>query len=164
MLPQSLVKSFEKTVMLLIHTGRAFELINRYCKHLQPDVVSKKKDKNDHEHLVSALIDLEEVGSFATVYMDRAEQEIMLMAHTNIDTGIVSYDSVGPEYILATMFANMCKMPLHNGSTIEDVYSSFARKMVGLSCFVGCHKKMCIVLISGLASRCDQESTDQSAP
>lgn len=130
MLPSSLVKSLEHTVMLLIYTARSFEIINRYCKHFEDHIASKEQEEIDNKQLSDVMEELDDVGCTAAIFIEKAQQDIMLMAHTDVDTGVVSYDAVGPEYILATLISNLANRPLDGKEKIDQIYASFSRRLV----------------------------------
>jgi hypothetical protein len=129
-LPNSLVKALESTIMLMVYTSRAFTIINRYCSHFEQHRDSKEKEMEERDDLSEARDEADEAGCAAVLAMEKAEQDIMLMAHTDVDTGTVSYDAVGPEYILSTVMANLFNRPLYGKDHIDLVYAGFYRKLV----------------------------------
>lgn len=52
------------------------------------------------------------------------------MSYTDADTGVVSYDAVGAEYIILAVIGNLFSKLPHEKEEIEKVYASFVRKVV----------------------------------
>jgi hypothetical protein len=131
MLPKSLVNAFENAVLLLTCAAKSFPVINRCSDPMnQYSINSDSNTKKDREFLETTSIDLAYIGNRAKEYMNKAEQDVMLMAYTDIDTETVSYDSVGPEYILATIMTSLFNRPLHADEPIDLVYAGFYRRLV----------------------------------
>lgn len=130
MLPQSLVKSLESAVMMLIWTSQSLTAVNRYCNHFEEHRDSQKRKREDEARLEDARDQLDRTGVQSMLCLEKAEQDIMLMAYTDTNAGIVSYDSVGPEYILATVMTSLFNRPLYKDDEIDKVFSSFYRKLV----------------------------------
>jgi hypothetical protein len=131
MLPQSLVSAFESAVLLLVCTARSFSVINRCSDPMnQQLLLSAPKARKDRELLKSIGRDLHQIGHNAKVFIGKAEQDIMLMAHTDVDTDTVSYESVGPEYILATIMTGLFNRAVHKDESIDSMYGSFYRRLV----------------------------------
>ena len=131
-LPSSLLKAFENVTMLLVYTALSFELADKFCKRLGEHTESKEKETYHRLVLSDVRDNLDTSGSAAVLLMEKAEGDMMLMAHTGIDTGIISYDAVGPEYVLATIMANLYDHPLHKTDSIEKVYTSYYEKLVSV--------------------------------
>lgn len=74
--------------------------------------------------------ELDKAGSAAILELQKAEQDILLMARTNYHRGIVEYNDVGPEYILATIMGNLAVHPILDGTAVDGVYSMFYDRMV----------------------------------
>jgi hypothetical protein len=131
MLPQSLISAFESAVLLLTSTARSFSVINRCSDPMKQQLLARApKARKDRELLKSISKDLHQIGHHAKVFISKAEQDIMLMAHTDVDTDTVSYESVGPEYILATIMTGLFTRAVHKDESIDSMYSAFYRKLV----------------------------------
>lgn len=128
-LPMALLKALEHVVMLMMYAAVAFHLVDSYCTRLEQ---LANKDKQTHHRLLleDARDNLDVTGGATLLLMAKAEQDLMLMAHTDYDEGIVSYEAVGPEHVLATVMANLISHPLHNGQSIEKIYTSYYEKLV----------------------------------
>lgn len=129
-LPVSLVKSLEHTVMLVLYTPRAITLAERYCKHFETKFESWKQDSKHRLPLESIRDELDKAGSAAVLDIEKAEQDIMLMARTKYHRGIIQYEDVGPEYILATVLSSLAEKPLVYNQTIDGVYKTFYDRLV----------------------------------
>ncbi|KAF2807153.1 uncharacterized protein BDZ99DRAFT_465084 [Mytilinidion resinicola] len=92
-------------------------------------VDAASKIKKDQDLLDTTGKDLLNIGNDVKEFMNKAEQDVMLMAYTDIDTESVSYDSVGPEYILATIMTSLYNRPLHKDEPIDLVYAGFYRRL-----------------------------------
>jgi hypothetical protein len=130
LLPSSLVSSFECAIMLLLYTARSFEAVHRYSNHFEENQESEKKDREGLAQLKGVRNDLEAAGRVAMESMEKAKRDIMLMIFTDVDTAVVSYDAVGPEYILLSVMDNLFDRPLHGTEQVDKVYASFVRKVV----------------------------------
>jgi hypothetical protein len=132
MLPKSLVHAFESAVLLLVCTAKAFSVINRCSDPMNRfSVDADSNTKKYRDSLQATSKDSFQIGHRAKESMNRAERDVMLMAYTDIDTETVSYDSVSPEYILATIMAGLFSLPLHADEPIDMVYAGFYRTLVG---------------------------------
>jgi hypothetical protein len=129
-LPSALLKAFENVVMLMMYTALSFQLVDSFCKRLEEHLESKDKETHHRLLLEDARDNLDVTGTAALLLMSKAEQDLMLMAYTEYDEGTVSYDAVGPEYVLATVMANLVEHPLHDGESIEQIHSSYYEKLV----------------------------------
>lgn len=141
MLPKSLVSAFENTVLLLACAAKSFTIINRCCDPMnQYSTNGSSNAKKDKDFLESIGKDLAHIGNCAKGLMKKAEQDVMLMAYTDIDTETVSYDSVGPEYILATIMTSLFNRSLHVDEPIDLVYAGFYRRLVGSQISIDVHR------------------------
>lgn len=130
MLPSSLVGSLKCTIMLLLLIARSVVIVSRYCNNFEGNQGKIEKEDEALIRLKYARNDLEAAGVVAVESIDRAKRDIMLMTYTDVNTGVVSYDAVGPEYILLTAMTNLFNRPLHGEEQVDKVYSSFVRKVV----------------------------------
>ncbi|KAF2684217.1 hypothetical protein K458DRAFT_404491 [Lentithecium fluviatile CBS 122367] len=130
MLPKSLVNAFENAVLLLVCAAKSFPLINRSSDPMNQHLVdAAAKIKEDRILLETTGQDLFYIGKRVKEFMSKAEHDIMLMSHTDTDTDTISYDSVGPEYILAAIMASLFNRPLHADEPVDLVYAGFYRRV-----------------------------------
>jgi hypothetical protein len=132
MLPKSLVEAFEHTILLLVYAARSFFIIDRYSS-LMTQRSKESEFKIEKDLNLLKIIDkrMSSLANRAKECMHKAEQDIIILAYT--DTGAtetISYDSVGPEYLLATIVANLLNRPLYQGEQIDMVYAGFYRRLV----------------------------------
>ena len=132
-LPRSLVKSFEYTVMVLIYTSRAITLADHYCNRAERYSRAKKKESRYRSRLEAIRDDIDKAGSAAVLSMEKAENDLLLMARTNYNHGMIRYDDVGPEYILATVMANVIERPLVGCDAVDGLYRTFHNTVVRTS-------------------------------
>lgn len=130
MLPSSLVAALECVVILLLYTARSFAVAHRYCNRFEEIQLSEEKETHGLAQLKSIRTDLEAAANVAKESMEKAKRDIMLMTFTDVDTGTVSYEAVGAEYILLTVMENLFNRPLHGTEQTDQVYASFVRKAV----------------------------------
>ena len=130
MLPSSLVKSLESIVTLLVYTAHSFAVISKYRRDFDQFTAPKAKLADGLGQLVNINDEIDDIGRTAVLFMEKAEQDIMLMAHTDVDTGTISYDAVGPEYILATIMSNLSCRPLDGAEQIDQVYDTMYWNLV----------------------------------
>jgi hypothetical protein len=131
-LPSALLKAFENVVMLMMYTALSFQLVDSFCKRLEDHLESKNKDTHHQLLLTGARDNIDRTGARALLLMEKAEQDLMFMAYTEYDEGTVSYEAVGPEYLLATVMANVVEKPLHDSDSIDKIYASYYEKLVRL--------------------------------
>ncbi|KAF1951107.1 hypothetical protein CC80DRAFT_597741 [Byssothecium circinans] len=130
MLPKSLVNAFENAVLLLVCAAKAFPLLSRCSDPMNKDLPDgNPAAKKERELLATTGKDIIHFGNRTKECMNKAEHDIMLGAYTDIDTETVSYDTVGPEYILATIMTTLVNKPLHADDPIDLVYASFYRRL-----------------------------------
>jgi len=133
MLPKSLVNAFENAVLLLVFAAKSFPLINRCSDPMNQHLVDAAvKFKEDRTLLESTGQDIFYMGNRVKEHMSKAEHDIMLMSHTDTDTDTdtISYDSVGSEYILATIIATLINRPLHADEPVDFVYAGSYHRLV----------------------------------
>jgi hypothetical protein len=134
MLPQSLVSAFESAVLLLACTARSFSVINRCSDPMKQQLLARApKARKDRELLESIGRALHQIGHNSRAFISKAEQDIMLMAHTDVDTETVSYESVGPEYILATIMTGLFNRAVRKDESVDSMYGAFYRKLVSIN-------------------------------
>jgi hypothetical protein len=134
MLPRSLVSAFESAVLLLACTARSFSVINRCSDPMKQQLLARApKARKDRELLESIGRALHQIGHNSRAFISKAEQDIMLMAHTDVDTDTVSYESVGPEYILATIMTGLFTRAVRKDESIDSMYGVFYRKLVSIN-------------------------------
>jgi hypothetical protein len=136
LLPTSLVKALESTIMLLLYTPRSLKIVNEYCNHYDMSTHVKRKDSKYRLALDGIEAELDKAGKTAIRDIQRAQYDIMLMARTEHGRQIVRYDDVGPEYILATMMANLSSRILVEDRTIVGIYESFFKSLVSRSTYL----------------------------
>jgi hypothetical protein len=130
-LPKSLVEAFENVVLLLVSAVRMFPVTERYSNMmLQRSGEGDYAAKKDRELLEALGTEVSHLAKCAKEWMQRAERDIMVLEHTNTGIETISYDSVGPEYLLATIMASLFNRPLYNGEQTDIVYASFYRRLV----------------------------------
>ena len=86
--------------------------------------------KQERKILAAFGKDIIHFGNLTREYMRKAEQDVMLGTYTNVDTETVSYDNVGPEYVLATIMTSLFNEPLYQDEPIDSVYAGFYRTLV----------------------------------
>lgn len=130
MLLKALVNAFENAVLLLICAADSFPLINE-CSDPFNQYYEDAALKINVEHSLLARTgkELFHLGNEANEYMSKAEHDIMVLAYTDLDTAIVSYDGVGPEYILATIMVDLFERPLYRSEPVDLVYAGFYRRL-----------------------------------
>jgi Mg2+ and Co2+ transporter CorA len=143
-LPGSLVKSFEHAVMLVVFASRAFRLVDQYCRDFQDNLQDKSRESRYRLPLEAVRDELDLAGSSAILAIERAEQDILLMARTNYHRGVVRYDDVGPEYVLATVMGNLAGRSLIGNKAVDGVYQMLYDRLVNdLTKTERCYLLMC---------------------
>ncbi|KAF2110793.1 hypothetical protein BDV96DRAFT_583722 [Lophiotrema nucula] len=129
LLPPSLITALERVIMLLIHTSRAFVVINRYCGRFEEHCASKESQEADYASLTETRDELTAAGEATSRWLDKAHEDVMLVAHTDSDVQVVSYEAVGVEYILASLMGNLYNKPVCTSGQVHEVYSVLTRKL-----------------------------------
>lgn len=129
-LPNPLVMAFQTTVSLLVYAAKSFSDIQHIpASKIHQNFTGATYLKADMFFLNNTQA-TSYLGGVAKVFMNQAEQDVMLMAYTGTNTDTFSYDSVGPEYILATIMTELFNGPLHADQSVDLVYVGFYRKLV----------------------------------
>jgi hypothetical protein len=129
-LPSALIKSFEHVIMLMMHTALALQLADGFCKRMEENTADQRTAAESRSKLEVVRDDLDTSGFSAILLLEKAEQDLLLMAHTEADRSVIIYDVVGPEFVLSTIMANLFSRPLANDQTVEDIYGAYYDKLV----------------------------------
>jgi len=131
MLPKAIVNAFEDAILLVICAAKLFPFVNRCSDPMNQYMKNAaSKIQKDREVLESTGKELFHIGNSVKSHMNKAEQDVMLMAYTDTGAETVSYDAVGSEYILATIMTSLLNRPLSKEGTIDIIYSKFYRRLV----------------------------------
>ncbi|KAH8802972.1 hypothetical protein F5884DRAFT_903578 [Xylogone sp. PMI_703] len=122
-LPKALVTSFQRLVMLLIYTAHVLDVI---VKNSEGWLSTHWESENDHEYM-KAYDHMIFLGSGAEVNMEQGKLDLLQMIRLQDYTKSVSYEAVGPEYILSMVMHNL--QGGINCKDLIDVYKEWAERL-----------------------------------
>lgn len=150
-LPTALVDAFKNTVLVLITTASSFPAINRVSEpvHARPCSIQCAQNKSQLKQKMLNSSKLQEdrkllddthtrclaIAKVAKGFIKDAQNNFGLVMRTDMDTDTVSYDRVGPEYILATVITSLHNRPLYEDKTTDLAYFALYRTLVSLYSF-----------------------------
>jgi hypothetical protein len=98
-LPKALVESFQRLVMLLVYVIYVLELVPKQLGALWEPEDDRKYTKA-YDHMMF-------IGTGAEVNMEKGKLDLLQMIRLEDYTQSVSYEAVGPEYILSMVMYNL---------------------------------------------------------
>lgn len=122
-LPKALVESFQRLVMLLIYAFHVLELISKNCDRS----ASSPWEYEDDLEYTTAYDHMVFIGMGAEVNMERGKLDLLQMIRLEDYTQSVSYEAVGPEYILSMVMQNL--QGGLNCTDLVDVYKEWAKML-----------------------------------
>jgi hypothetical protein len=132
-LPRSLVDGFQEHIMVFVYASLAIELTqNKFGGWRNPGQAPTRADYDSQ--LVRARDQLLAANERAGTAIRRGKFDIMLMTGTQDFTQSVSYQAVGPEFVLAMVLRN-----LHTGvdcKDIDEIYDDYTNSLVRIISYI----------------------------
>lgn len=128
-LPKALVESFQRLVMLLIYVAHVLEVISKNSERW----LGPRWEAEDDKEYVTARDHMVFIGSGAEVNMEQGKLDLLQMIRLEDYTQSVSYEAVGPEYILSMVMFNLQRGV--NCTNLVEVYKEWAERLVSSTLF-----------------------------